>query len=687
MASRNLDLRITSDAGRFASAMARADAALARVGAAATRSSSQLDGLDRRFRSVQGAANTARAALAGYLSIATIQRVGRFTGQLVQQSTALVEQARAFGVASDELEVFQRVLRGDGATLQQVNAGLGQFTRRIGLAAQGLGEGRRVFEQYGIALRDSAGNIRGTLDVYRDLVRAIEGVDPAARAAALGLAIGEEAARTFAASAARGADSLDRAFNRERSFGVATDEQNESLKALDDTMRQVLDAVQTLGRVVLAEFAPAIDRMLARVREGIAVLIDMEQRTGNISDAINEFLERIRVFLSTTARSVQVIGQAIFSLTLFGRAWRILRGVVEGVRRVLSPVLNLLLRFLGAAGVFGALQDVQRAFRELFEPLQALLRPLQDADGAASSLDEALNSLSGSMERLRREAPELAPQFAQEFERINRLANAIERGFEALQLPPTSRPGAFVFATEAGLDAARERVLAAARRLNQQLIEALFQAPPAAAAERLVEQIGQRLTLAGAQRQLQRIYERVFPPDFETMLDIGFDERITTRLDGTRVVLEDVNEQLEQTSLLAAAAGASIADAFSDALLQVQSVGDALRAVGELILRSGIQQFIGQPLSNLFAGFFARGGSIPAGQFGVAGEGGQPELVFGPATVVPFDDVGAAAININVTVEGDPNPEFTAAAAENAARAAVVEALGSRTLRNAGRGR
>ena len=77
----------------------------------------------------------------------------------------------------------------------------------------------------------------------------------------------------------------------------------------------------------------------------------------------------------------------------------------------------------------------------------------------------------------------------------------------------------------------------------------------------------------------------------------------------------------------------------------------------EQLLRSQIQSLIaktfgafnsrggGSTLGNLFAGFFANGGTIPSGQFGVVGERGA-ELVSGPATVTPLSGVGGGG---NVT--------------------------------------
>jgi lambda family phage tail tape measure protein len=49
----------------------------------------------------------------------------------------------------------------------------------------------------------------------------------------------------------------------------------------------------------------------------------------------------------------------------------------------------------------------------------------------------------------------------------------------------------------------------------------------------------------------------------------------------------------------------------------------------------GILETIGGGIKSLFSGFFANGGMIPQGRFGIAGEAG-PELIGGPASVTPI---------------------------------------------------
>jgi hypothetical protein len=50
-------------------------------------------------------------------------------------------------------------------------------------------------------------------------------------------------------------------------------------------------------------------------------------------------------------------------------------------------------------------------------------------------------------------------------------------------------------------------------------------------------------------------------------------------------------------------------------------------------------------VKNLFGGFFATGGTIPRGKFGVVGERG-PELISGPADITPMSGMGGVT---NVT--------------------------------------
>jgi lambda family phage tail tape measure protein len=123
-----------------------------------------------------------------------------------------------------------------------------------------------------------------------------------------------------------------------------------------------------------------------------------------------------------------------------------------------------------------------------------------------------------------------------------------------------------------------------------------------------------------------------------------------------------LNEYLAQTQDAASQARSLFQNAtkgMEDAIVGFVRTGklnfkDFLGSIAEMILRSQVQKLIGSLfggggggstggsfLGSLFAGFFADGGRIPSGRFGVVGEAG-PELVSGPATVTPMGDLSAA---------------------------------------------
>jgi lambda family phage tail tape measure protein len=112
---------------------------------------------------------------------------------------------------------------------------------------------------------------------------------------------------------------------------------------------------------------------------------------------------------------------------------------------------------------------------------------------------------------------------------------------------------------------------------------------------------------------------------------------------------------------------------------------DLVADILETILRSNIQKLIAQVFGgfgggggtgglNPFAGFFANGGTIPAGQFGVVGERG-PEFVSGPATVTPMG--GSQMVNYYINAVDAPSfrqmiardPGFIHAVAQQGSRA------------------
>ncbi len=119
------------------------------------------------------------------------------------------------------------------------------------------------------------------------------------------------------------------------------------------------------------------------------------------------------------------------------------------------------------------------------------------------------------------------------------------------------------------------------------------------------------------------------------------------------------------TALSGIISGTSSAkEAFAD---MAQSVSQDLSRMAAQLLSSGLMQLLSGAFGGIggisfggmsFGGFYANGGILGAGQWGIAGEAG-PELIHGPARITPMDR-GYAAPQMNVTVINNSSASVTA---------------------------
>lgn len=110
----------------------------------------------------------------------------------------------------------------------------------------------------------------------------------------------------------------------------------------------------------------------------------------------------------------------------------------------------------------------------------------------------------------------------------------------------------------------------------------------------------------------------------------------TQRLTQAMREVAEASAQAQRAAESARASIASAASAQKDFDFQQSTGGTAPQSTGNSVL-------------DFFDGFFADGGTIGAGRFGVVGERG-PEIVTGPATITPMDQLGGGAQYVNYNI-------------------------------------
>jgi len=128
---------------------------------------------------------------------------------------------------------------------------------------------------------------------------------------------------------------------------------------------------------------------------------------------------------------------------------------------------------------------------------------------------------------------------------------------------------------------------------------------------------------------------------------IMLEDKHQSAIQATGNVIQSTTNQIQSAT--------SQVGGYVDSLLgKLESKGGLLGKVAGFAKSSGIGSSIGRGISNLFggfSGFFADGGRIPSGKYGVVGERG-PEFVGGPATVTPMGAGGNITFQFNVSGGG-----------------------------------
>lgn len=284
------------------------------------------------------------------------------------------------------------------------------------------------------------------------------------------------------------------------------------------------------------------------------------------------------------------------------------------------------------------LEKVRKTIQEVTDEYFYQLPIVEELVRATESQRAALEAAAEAAEAVSR-ATEQATDFTR---RMQEQTQEAQRQFDQLDMTPLERQLDDITNT------IRRETQAEVRRLQQLLSEV----DDPEAARRIEEQIN-RVRQAGdeAIQQQRRIAEEAH--EHQRSFAFGwrdafrkYADEATNAANRARRVFETTTRNMEDAIVNFARTGKFEWRSFVSSIV-------------EELLRQQVRQLIAQTFApifgggsggssdrgNLFGGFFATGGQIPAGRFGVVGEAG-PELVSGPANVTP--DIGGSNVTYNI---------------------------------------
>ena len=125
---------------------------------------------ERRFQGVS-------KAFGGIFAGLSVAGLASATREVTRFADTLANTADRVGVSVESVQALRLEAEKVGLSFSQTDTALQRFSRRIAEAQQGTGQLGKVFKQYGVALKDSAGNfkdVNALLEEFRTVLSGIE---------------------------------------------------------------------------------------------------------------------------------------------------------------------------------------------------------------------------------------------------------------------------------------------------------------------------------------------------------------------------------------------------------------------------------------------------------------------------------------------------------------------------------
>lgn len=226
------------------------------------------------------------------------------TAKIADELDTVADLADRIGSSAAEVDKLTYAAQLNGSSVEAARASLDNFNRTIGQAANGMGRGVKWFEQLGISLKDSNGEIKSTTALLLEVGDKIKGLGGAEQAGILeGLGIDKTMLATMTGGYAAMAAEVDEMY---AAFGLNYDDAAAKAGDFNDSLDRLMFTAGAATKAVGARF-------LAPFAEGMNRLRKMMLENGpRIVAAIGPILDMIvriaLAFLALASRVAQAVG-------------------------------------------------------------------------------------------------------------------------------------------------------------------------------------------------------------------------------------------------------------------------------------------------------------------------------------------------------------------------------------------
>lgn len=220
----------------------------------------KLSGIDSAFAKL---GSGLKGALLAAIPAVTLAGLANLVRSSLEAAGGLGEVAQQLGISTDLLQTLQFAGTQAGVSVEEINTGVARFTRIIGDASEGNKAAIDRFNQLGVSILDSAGKLRSTDAVLRDVADALARIEDPAKRAAAEVDLFGKSGQKLDTIFASGSAAIDEFMRTAQAAGaVLTRDQIDTADKAADKMAALEFQYAKLAQTLSIDLAPAITAML-----------------------------------------------------------------------------------------------------------------------------------------------------------------------------------------------------------------------------------------------------------------------------------------------------------------------------------------------------------------------------------------------------------------------------------------
>ncbi|HGO5853303.1 TPA: hypothetical protein ACK3JH_000139 [Mannheimia haemolytica] len=232
--------------------------------------------------------------------------IGAFVDTNLTALDEIHQLSNVTGVAAKEIYELGKVAEVNGSSSAAAQASIEGLSKTIGEAVTGVGKGAKVFEKFGIKVKDQVGNALPFNDVLDNIMGKMSKMDEASQIAMLSK-LGID--KTMIQTLRMGSKELDNARRKARalSLGVGLDENAKAAAEFKDALTLVTQVIKGAGEYISVRLAPYLQNIMELFTDWYIVNNDLVKES---LDGITTALGNVLKFVFKTVQAIDRILQA-----------------------------------------------------------------------------------------------------------------------------------------------------------------------------------------------------------------------------------------------------------------------------------------------------------------------------------------------------------------------------------------